>query len=130
MEILQAHELDSIQVVSVAKGEKRNDGTENFYMADRVIPIPFKTELHFFMERLRDEAHRFAITTHRKKRKKSTFQNSLDGIEGIGKKRKDLLLQVFGSSVAVSKANIEDLKKIKGISHAIAVKIYNYYNES
>ena len=84
--------------------------------------------LLFFMQRLRDEAHRFAIFTKRKKRKKSFLVSPLDEIPGIGRNRKKTLLNHFGSAKTIEGASLEDLKKVDGISELIAKKIYNYFH--
>ena len=83
----------------------------------------------FYLQNLRDEAHRFAIGTHRKKRAKSMYKSSLDEIEGIGAKRKNDLLKYFGSAEDVKEATLEDLQKVEGISKKIAEKIYNYFHD-
>lgn len=120
--------LHHIPIVCVAKGKKRNDGTETFYMDDKKIPINTGTDLHYFMERIRDEAHRFAITTHRKKRRKKILKSPLDDIEGIGKTRRTKLLQYFGSSTEVAGAGIADLMQVDGISKSMAQKIYTHFH--
>ncbi len=127
LEILDSLNLSDLMVVSIAKGEKRNDGTETFYMRDRQVPIEVGTPLHHFMERIRDEAHRFAITKHRKRRDKANLKSPLDAIDGVGERRRKALMQAFGSSVSVGKASIEDLQKVDGISQNLAQKIYEYF---
>jgi excinuclease ABC subunit C len=84
----------------------------------------------YFIQRLRDEAHRFAIGTHRAKRKKEMLKNPLDEIEGIGPTRKRALLHHFGTAKAVSKAGIEDLKVVNGISEAMAEAIYGHFHDT
>ena len=128
LQILDALGLSHLMVVSIAKGLKRNDGTETFYMRDRQVPIDIGSPLHHFMERIRDEAHRFAITKHRTKRDKTNLKSPLDAIEGIGKGRRQVLMHAFGSSVVVGKASVDDLKKIDGISETIAKKIYSHFH--
>ena len=86
--------------------------------------------LLFFLQRLRDEAHRFAIFSHRINRKNSFTQSALDKIEGIGKKRKKLLLNHFGSAKLIENASIEDIKKVHGISDLVANKVYNFFNKN
>jgi excinuclease ABC subunit C len=86
--------------------------------------------LLFFLQRLRDEAHRFAIFSHRVKRKNTFTQSALDNIEGIGKTRKKILLNHFGSVKLIESASIEDMKKINGISDFVANKIYNFFNKN
>ena len=85
--------------------------------------------IFFFLQRIRDEAHRFAISTHRAKRKKNLSKSLLDQMQGIGKQRKRALLNHFGSARAVESASLEDLKAIEGIEDSIANKIYNYFHE-
>ena len=82
----------------------------------------------FFLQKLRDEAHRFAITAHRLKRKKSISYNQIDEIDGIGNIKKNALLKYFGSAKEVSKASIDDLIKVDGISKNVAQKIYNFFS--
>jgi excinuclease ABC subunit C len=83
----------------------------------------------YFVQRLRDEAHRFAIGTHRAKRSKAIGQNPLDEIDGIGPTRKRALLQHFGSAKSVSRAGVEDLKAVKGVSAEMAQKIYDFFHD-
>ena len=85
--------------------------------------------LLFFIQRLRDEAHRFAISTHRAKRKRGLSKSLLDQIEGIGKQRKRSLLNHFGSARSVESASLEDLKSVEGIEESMAKKIYDYFHE-
>ena len=85
--------------------------------------------LLFFIQRLRDEAHRFAISTHRAKRRKNLSRSLLDQIQGIGRQRKRALLNHFGSARAVESASLDDLKSVEGIEDSIAKKIYNYFHE-
>ncbi len=122
--------VSHIPLVCVAKGEKRNDGTETFYTTDAQIPITVGSDLHFFMQRIRDESHRFAIGTHRKKRRKKMLTSPLDNIEGIGKVKRTKLLQYFGSSTAIAGAGIHDLMRLQGISRRLAENIYNYFHKS
>jgi excinuclease ABC subunit C len=86
--------------------------------------------LLFFLQRLRDEAHRFAVFSHRINRKNNFTQSALDTIDGIGKRRKKLLLNHFGSVKLIENASIEDIKKIDGISNLVANKIYNFFNKN
>ncbi|MFN3462255.1 MAG: helix-hairpin-helix domain-containing protein, partial [Oceanibaculum sp.] len=109
---------------------ERNAGRERFFMPGRE---PFSMELRdpvlYFLQRLRDEAHRFAIETHRAKRAKSLHRSSLDDIPGIGGKRKKALLLHFGSARAVERAGLADLENVEGISRATAKKIYAHFHE-
>ena len=117
-----------LSIIAIAKGKNRNDGNETFIYNNKSIKLEKNSPLLFFMQRLRDEAHRFAIFTHRKKRKKSFTESLLDEIPGIGRSRKKSLLNHFGSAKTVEGASFEDLKKVEGISELIAKKIYNYFH--
>ena len=117
-----------LPIIAIAKGKNRNDGNETFIYNNRIIKLEKNNPLLFFMQRLRDEAHRFAIFTHRKKRKKSFLVSPLDEIPGIGRNRKKTLLNHFGSAKTIEGASLEDLKKVDGISELIAKKIYNYFH--
>ncbi|AQX27830.1 MULTISPECIES: excinuclease ABC subunit UvrC [unclassified Bartonella] len=121
---------DFVTVIGIAKGVDRKAGLERFFIKGKQ---PFTLSPHdpilYFLQRLRDEAHRFAVGTHKVKRKKEAFKNPLDEIKKIGPIRKHALLNYFGSSKAVSRASVEDLTKVQGISNAIAQKIHNYFNE-
>jgi excinuclease ABC subunit C len=92
--------------------------------------MPPRDPVLYFIQRLRDEAHRFAIGTHRARRKKEMVKNPLDEIEGIGPTRKRALLLHFGTAKQVSKAGVDDLKAVTGISGAMAEMIYNHFHES
>ena len=117
-----------LQIIAIAKGKSRNEGNETFFYNNKEFKLSKNDSLLFFMQRLRDEAHRFAIYTHRKKRKKAFTKSLLDEIPGIGRGRKKLLLNHFGSAKEISGASMEDLKKVEGISEFIAQKIYNYFH--
>lgn len=122
---------DEITAIGIAKGPNRNVGQEKCYITpQKSKTLPTRSPLLHFLQRLRDEAHRFAVSSHQKKRHKSSIQSTLDGIEGIGKERKNRLLRHFGSTKDIEKAHIEDLQKIKGINKAIAKKIYLYFHPS
>ncbi len=118
-----------INLLAIAKGEKRNAGGETLYIpeSDPILLEKDDTTL-YFLERLRDEAHRFAIGSHRHKRGKETIKSELDGIDGIGAKRKKLLLQHFGSVKGVKQASLSDLKKVSGFNDNVAKKVYDYFN--
>jgi len=83
----------------------------------------------YYLQRLRDEAHRFAITTHRAKRSRAISENPLDDVPNVGAKRKKALLLHFGSAKAVADAGVADLQKVEGISKAVAERIYNFFHE-
>ena len=128
-EILNELGLHDLPILAVAKGKKRNAGEEKIYHESKEYILNRNDPLLFFIQRLRDEAHRFAISTHRAKRKKNLSKSLLDQIQGIGKQRKRALLNHFGSARAVESASLDDLKSIEGIEDSIANKIYNYFHE-
>ena len=122
---------DDVVVVAIAKGVDRNAGREEFFMNDRAsFQLPVNDPTLHYLQRIRDEVHRFAIGAHRTRRKNDIAKSPLDGIAGVGAKRKKALLLHFGSAKAVSEAAIADLQKVEGISPATAEKIYNYFNEN
>ena len=128
-EVLNELGLHDLPILAVAKGKRRNAGEEKIYHENKEFILNKNDSLLFFIQRLRDEAHRFAISTHRAKRKKNLSKSLLDQIQGIGKQRKRALLNHFGSARAVESASLEDLKAIEGIEDSIANKIYNYFHE-
>ena len=120
--------ITDITVVAISKGPDRNAGREQFHMRDRssfTLP-PHASAMHF-LQRLRDEAHRYAIGTHRAKRQKSELTSPLDAVPGIGPKRKKALLAHFGSARAVSAAGLKDLEAVDGISKKFAQQIYDWF---
>jgi len=129
-EILETLGVDNVPMVGVAKGVDRDHGKEEFYIPGRsVFALQRNDPVLYFVQRMRDEAHRFAIGTHRAKRAKAISANPLDDISGVGTSRKRALLAHFGSSKAVSRANLADLKAVDGISAAMAEKIYDFFHE-
>ena len=128
-EVLNELGLHDLPVLAVAKGKNRNAGEEKIYHENKEYILKKNDPLLFFIQRLRDEAHRFAISTHRAKRKKSLSKSLLDQIDGIGKQRKRSLLNHFGSARSVESASLEDLKSVEGIEESIAKKIYDYFHE-
>ncbi len=128
-EILNELGLHDLPILAVAKGKKRNAGEEKIYYQNKEYTLQKNDPLLFFIQRLRDEAHRFAISSHRLKRKKSLSKSLLDQIHGIGRQRKRALLNHFGSARAVESASLDDLKSVEGIEDSIAKKIYNYFHE-
>ncbi|MDD9910620.1 MAG: excinuclease ABC subunit UvrC [Ahrensia sp.] len=122
---------DEVTLVGVAKGVERDAGRERFHMVGRKdFSLPARDPTLYFLQRLRDEAHRFAIGTHRSKRKKSMAKSPLDEIPGIGPTRKRAILHHFGSAKATSRAAVEDLKKVEGVSDAMAQTIYDHFQKS
>ena len=128
-EVLNELGLHDLPILAIAKGKKRNAGEEKIYFENKEFILNKNDPLLFFIQRLRDEAHRFAISTHRAKRKKSLSKSLLDQIQGIGRQRKRALLNHFGSARAVESASFDDLKSVEGIEDSIAKKIYNYFHE-
>ncbi len=121
--------IDDVNLLGVAKGPDRNAGRERFYQPGGVgFTLPPRDPLLYFIQRLRDEAHRFAITTHRAKRSREISASPLDEIEGIGAKRKKALLLHFGSARNVARAGLADLEAVNGISKAVAEKIYGHFH--
>lgn len=117
-------------VIGVAKGPERDAGREHFYLPGRrPIMLEPRDPVLYFIQRLRDEAHRFAIGTHRAKRAKSLGANPLDEIAGVGPTRKRALLKHFGSAKAVSRAGVSDLAEVGGISAEMAQRIYDFFHE-
>jgi excinuclease ABC subunit C len=129
-EVLARFGLD-IPVVGIAKGPDREAGREHFHIPGRETPLLLETRdpVLYFVQRLRDEAHRFAIGAHRSKRSKALGVNPLDEIAGIGPTRKRALLRHFGSAKAVSRASREDLEGVAGISAQMAQAIYDFFHE-
>ena len=126
---LQEFDLDGVEIIAMSKGVERNAGKEFYHMREQEsFALPFASPLAFYLQNLRDEAHRFAIGTHRKKRAKSTYQSQLDKVEGIGMRRKRDLLNHFGSVEQISQASAKDIEKVAGISKKIAENIYNFFN--
>ena len=129
-EILQSHGVADIPFVGVAKGVDRDAGKEEFHRpAQRPFALRHNDPVLYFVQRLRDEAHRFAIGTHRAKRAKAVGATPLDDVPGVGATRKRALLAHFGSAKAVSRANLADLKAVDGISEGLAQKIYDFFHD-
>ena len=130
-EIMKDFGIEDIAMVGVAKGVDRNHGKEEFHIVGRrPFALRKNDPVLYFVQRLRDEAHRFAIGTHRAKRSKAISASPLDEIPGVGSSRKRSLLVHFGSAKGVKRAHLSDLKSVDGISSALAERIYNYFNES
>ncbi|MDG2374913.1 MAG: excinuclease ABC subunit UvrC, partial [Woeseiaceae bacterium] len=125
--IMDELELDWLQVVAVAKGRSRRPGMEQLFLAGRSTPtiLPSDSPALHLIQQLRDEAHRFAITGHRQRRAKARKTSQLEEIPGLGPKRRRELLKQFGGLQGVRGAGIDDLVKVRGISRALAEKIYN-----
>ncbi|MCX8953863.1 excinuclease ABC subunit UvrC [Ruegeria sp. NA] len=129
-EIMQAHGVEDIPMVGVAKGVDRDHGKEEFHrIGQRPFALKRNDPVLYFIQRLRDEAHRFAIGTHRAKRAKAVGATPLDEVPGVGAARKRALLTHFGSAKAVSRANLADLKAVEGISAGLAQKVYDFFHD-
>jgi len=123
--------LDDIAVVGVAKGPDRDAGLERFFMPGKTpFMLEPKSPVLYYLQRLRDEAHRFAIGAHRARRKMEMTKNPLDEIEGVGPGRKRALLHAFGSARGVSRAAVADLVKVDGVSEPLAQRIHDFFRKS
>lgn len=128
-EALKDSDLTGIKIIAISKGPDRNAGKEFYHqLGKESFSLPFQSPIAFYLQNLRDEAHRFAIGTHRAKRAKSVYKSRLDEIEGIGASRKRDLLNYFGSVEEISQTSMKDLQKVAGISKKTAEKIYNYFH--
>ncbi|NCF48594.1 MAG: excinuclease ABC subunit UvrC [Bacteroidetes bacterium] len=127
-EVMDDLGVSDITVVAISKGPDRNAGREQFHMRERqsFTLSPQSSAMHF-LQRLRDEAHRYAIGTHRAKRQKTELTSPLDGVPGIGPRRKKALLAHFGSARAVGAAGLEDWEAVEGISKAMAKQLYDWF---
>jgi excinuclease ABC subunit C len=131
VETLECAGIHDVPVVAISKGPDRNAGREVMHMpGGREITLPTNSPVLFYLQRLRDEAHRFAIGAHRQKRSKSMAASPLDEVPGIGPNRKRALLMHFGTAKAVKGAALEDLERAPGISRAMARSIYDYFHPS
>lgn len=120
----------AVTAIGVAKGVDRDAGRERFFAAGRPdFSLPPRDPVLYFVQRMRDEAHRFAIGSHRARRKKEMVKNPLDEIAGIGPQRKRALLKAFGTAKAVSRAGVSDLMTVEGISESVARLVYNHFND-
>jgi len=129
--VLEDLGVEDVVLVGISKGPDRDAGREHFYMKGREpFRLDPKSPVLYYLQRLRDEAHRFAIGSHRKKRSKAIGANPLDEIAGVGASRKRALLQHFGSARAVAGASLADLEAVEGVSSALAKKIYDFFHVS
>ena len=127
--VLEGMALTDIPIAAISKGAERNSGREKIHVNGK-LPLILQPNdpILYFLQRLRDEAHRFAIGTHRLRRKKSTLRSPLDDIAGIGSKRKRSLLLHFGSARGVASAGLKDLEAVTGINQPLAKKIYEHFH--
>ena len=129
-EIMALHGVSDIPMVGVAKGVDRDAGKEEFHRrGQRPFALRHNDPVLYFIQRMRDEVHRFAIGTHRAKRSKAIGATPLDEVPGVGATRKRALLAHFGSAKAASRADLADLKAVEGISDALAESIYNFFHD-
>jgi excinuclease ABC subunit C len=130
LEIMADLGVDDIQVVGVAKGPDRDAGLERFFIEGRTpFMLEPKSPVLYYLQRLRDEAHRFANGSHQTRRKMEIKKNPLDEIEGVGPGRKRALLHAFGSARGVSRASVDDLAKVDGVSEALAQRIFDFFRK-
>ncbi len=121
--------LHDMPVIAIAKGKYRKSGNETFYHNGKEFKFEKNNPTLFFLQRIRDEAHRFAVSSHRARRKKGINQSLLDQINGIGSIRKRALLNHFGSARAVESASLDEIKSVEGVEEKVAKKIYNFFHE-
>ncbi len=127
-EIMADLGVDDIPLVGVAKGPDRDAGLERFFLPGKTpFMLEPKSPVLYYLQRLRDEAHRFAIGTHRAKRSAEMLKNPLDEIDGVGPARKKALLHAFGSARGVSRASVQDLAKVEGLSEPLAQRIHDHF---
>ena len=123
--------VDDITAVGVAKGPDRDAGKEHFFMPGKPpFMLPLKSPALYYIQRLRDEAHRFANGAHAKRRSMDITKNPLDEIEGVGPGRKKALLHAFGSAKGVGRASVADLVKVPGVNQALAERIHGFFHKS
>ena len=130
-EVMHGLGVEGVKIASIAKGPDRDAGRETFFVeGGEPFKLPQRDATLFFVQRLRDEAHRFAIGTHRARRKKEFVKSPLDEIPGIGPARKRALLHAFGTAKAVARAGLADLEKTPGLNAATARIVYGFFHEN
>ena len=128
-EVLSEFGIHDLPMIAIAKGKQRNAGNETFFYNSKSYKFEKNDSTLFFLQRLRDEAHRFAISSHRLKRKRGIRESLLDQIDSIGSIRKRALLNHFGSARAVESASLDEIKSVEGVEEKVAKKIYNFFHE-
>ncbi|HKL78042.1 MAG TPA: helix-hairpin-helix domain-containing protein, partial [Gammaproteobacteria bacterium] len=124
--VFEELQISGVELLGVSKGPERRPGEEDLWRPGQTVPFsldPHSKALHL-LQQIRDEAHRFAVAGHRQRRSKARRESALDGIPGVGGKRKKALLHHFGGLKGIRSAGIEDLQKVEGISQALAERIY------
>ena len=129
IEVLNEFGLHDLPMIAIAKGKDRNSGNENFFYEGKSYKFERNEPTLFFLQRLRDEAHRFAISSHRAKRAKGIKKSLLDQIDGVGSIKKRALLNHFGSARSVESASYDEIKSVEGVEEKVAKKIYNFFHE-
>ncbi len=127
--VLELLSIKNVSLLAISKGQKRNSGMEKYHTVhESNIILDSNNPVHYYMQRLRDEAHRFAIGTHRNKRNKMMLISEIDSLPGIGRSKKKSLLLHFGATSKIKTASVEELQQADGISKKLAENIYNYFN--
>ena len=123
-----AKRFENIDVIAIAKGRNRNKGNESFFIKNKFIKLKENNSTLFFLQNLRDEAHRFAISSQRQRRTKKIYKSVFDDVDGVGSKLKKILLSHYGSIDGIKTAGIKDLRKVPGVGNVLAKKIYDEFN--
>ncbi len=131
-QVFEQLSIENVMLLGVAKGPTRKAGWERLILADQrqELTCPMDSPALHLIQHIRDEAHRFAISAHRQKRQKLSMSSTLESLPGIGKKRRHALLQRFGGIQDLSKASVEEISKVSGISHGLAIRIYEHFHRS
>lgn len=130
LEALEELEISELRVVGIAKGPTRRPGLEELIVAERELPLslpPDSPALHL-IQRIRDEAHRFAITGHRGRRDKARLSSDLESVEGLGPTRRRALLKAFGGLAQIKRANVDELARVEGVSRTLAERVYAHFH--
>jgi excinuclease ABC subunit C len=127
-EILNYKNFNFISLISISKGKHRNTGREIIHLKDKNINLPPNDTLLFFIQIIRDEAHRFAITTHRARRNKKTLDSVFSELSGIGPKRKKMLMEYFGSIEKIKNASKKELKSVSSLPESIINRVYDFFH--
>jgi len=128
IEVLQDLQISGVDIIGVTKGEGRRQDMDTLTIGKQKIVLPAHSSALHLIQQIRDEAHRFAITGHRQRRQKARNTSPLEGIAGLGQKRRQLLLKQFGGIRAITRASVDELSKVKGISASLAEKIYDVFH--